>query len=410
MDVLVGENVVCSKFSHQSLTKNEEDEKENKNIEEKEIMIGGGEIISNEDEKENKYIEEKEIMIGGGEIISNEEKNYNNANNENLNNHNLNDIHIFPPNPPVRKSNEEEEEEDKKTPTFTQEELRSNLNPNNNNENEKESEIINTDTRPAEIYKALKEDYIANYGQSVGPTLVEKLTSNNENKSVDNNLPCGFDNETKDFYINLFRKNSDNTHNKNIGDIDLMIEQKENKLNLMSFPKEPLTIRFPYDVNNSTNEIIHLRRYLIVNTQDNNDIRTIIELTTYCSSYSPYSEIINFTKRGTISQVITLYLNKNEIEDDDIKFNWEYFVVDNKQISQQFEKKGIKRSKSDNFKDNNSLNKNTSDMQVGNTYNNDNNLNEGGFEVDCPACGSKNMVSENATEFICKNCKSFLLQ
>ena len=412
MDVLVGENVVCRKFSHQSLTKNEEDEKENKNIEEEEMMIGGGEIISNDDEKENKYIEEKEMMIGGGEIKTKEEKNYNNANNENLNNHNLNDIQILPPNPPVRKSNEEEEEEDKKTPTFTQEELRSNLNPNNNNnnENEKESEIINTDTRPAEIYKALKEDYIANYGQNVGPTLVEKLTSNNENKSVDNNLPCGFDNETKDFYINLFRKNSDNTHNKNIGDIDLMIEQKENKLNLMSFPKEPLTIRFPYDVNNSTNEIIHLRRYLIVNTQDNNDIRTIIELTTYCSSYSPYSEIINFTKRGTISQVITLYLNKNEIEDDDIKFNWEYFVVDNKQISQQFETKGIKRSKSDNFKDNNSLNKNTSDMQVGNIYNNDNNLNEGGFEVDCPACGSKNMVSENATEFICKNCKSFLLQ
>ena len=52
--------------------------------------------------------------------------------------------------------------------------------------------------------------------------------------------------------------------------------------------------------------------------------------------------------------------------------------------------KEIKRSKSDNFKDNNSINKNKSNMQVGNTYNNDNNLNEGGFEVDCPAFWSKN--------------------
>ncbi len=43
-----------------------------------------------------------------------------------------------------------------------------------------------------------------------------------------------------------------------------MIEQKEKKINLMSFPKEPLTLRFPYDINNSTNEIIHLRRCLIV--------------------------------------------------------------------------------------------------------------------------------------------------
>ena len=72
--------------------------------------------------------------------------------------------------------------------------------------------------------------------------------------------------------------------------------------------------------------------------------------------------------------------------------------------------KEIKRSKSDNFKDNNSINKNKSNMQVGNTYNNDNNLNEGGFEVDCPAFWSKNQVNENATEFICKNCKSFLLR
>ena len=74
------------------------------------MMIAVGEIISNDNEKENKHIKEKKMMIGGEEIVFNEEKNYNNDNNENLNNHNLNDIYILPRNPLVRKSNEEEEE------------------------------------------------------------------------------------------------------------------------------------------------------------------------------------------------------------------------------------------------------------------------------------------------------------
>ena len=192
-----------------------------------------------------------------------------------------------------------------------------------------------------------------------------------------------------------------------------MIEQKENQLNVNSFPNEPLIRKFHFEENNINNEIIHLRRYLIINTQENNDIRTVIHLNSKYSSFNPYSDIINFTKKSTMSQVITLYLNKKEIGDDDINFNWENFVIEDKQISEQFEIKGIKRSKSDNFKDEN-LNKNINDIQNGyGYYENDPNYNggnDGGFEIDCPVCGSKNMISENDTEYKCKNCKSNLLQ
>ena len=213
--------------------------------------------------------------------------------------------------------------------------------------------------------------------------------------------------------MHLFKKSSNENINRNIGDIDLMIEQKENQLNLNTFPNEPLIRKFNIDECNLNNEIIHLRRYLIINTQENNDIRTVIQLNSKFSSFNPYSEIINFTKKSTMSQVITLYLNKKEIGDDDINFNWENFVIEDKQISEQFEIKGIKRSKSDNFKDEN-LNKNINDIQNGyGYYENDPNYNggnDGGFEIDCPVCGSKNMISENDTEYKCKNCKSNLLQ
>jgi hypothetical protein len=442
MDVVVGDIIVYKKFSHQVIIKNEDEEK-NKEIEDEKNNANDDNIndIENkfeennlEENKQEKNNLEENNLIENQQEENKQEDNQQEQNNQEDNNQEENHQEenkqeenkqeenkqevikqdsIPPSNPPVRlnklNNNEENDDEERKTPTFIQDELRSNLNPNINQNQEKESEI-NTDSKTTEINKALREDYIATYGQSQGVTLAEKLTSNNENKSVEN-YQTGIDvYDNKNFYVQLFNKRTNENINKNIGDIDLMIEQKENQLNLNTFPNEPLIRQFNIDECNLNNEIIHLRRYLIINTQENNDIRTVIHLNSKYSSFNPYSDIINFTKKSTMSQVITLYLNKNEIGDDDIKFYWENFDIEDKQISEQFEIKGIKRSKSDNFKDNNSLNKNTSDMQVGNTYNNDNNLNEGGFEVDCPACGSKNMVSENATEFICKNCKSFSLQ
>ena len=59
-----------------------------------------------------------------------------------------------------------------------------------------------------------------------------------------------------------------------------------------------------------------------------------------------------------------------------------------------------------NLKEENKINENN------NNYDNDwNNNNEnGGFELECPNCKIKNIVSGNEPEFICKNCNSNLLQ
>ena len=72
----------------------------------------------------------------------------------------------------------------------------------------------------------------------------------------------------------------------------------------------------------------------------------------------------------------------------------EFFIIDEKHISEQFEK------------EENKINENN------NNYDNDwNNNNEnGGFELECPNCKIKNIVSGNEPEFICKNCNSNLLQ
>ena len=476
MDVVVGDIIICRKFSHQVLIKNEdegnnkeiEDEKKNEKYEninnDKENITEENKLEENkqeDNEQEEKKLEENQQVYNQQEENKPEEnkiednqqeenkqeeikqeenkpeeikqeeikqeenkqeeiKQEENKQEENKQEENKQEVikqdSIPPSNPPVRlnklNNNEENDDEERKTPTFIQDELRSNLNPNINQNQEKESEI-NTDSKTTEINKALREDYIATYGQSQGVTLAEKLTSNNENKSVEN-YQTGIDvYDNKNFYVQLFNKRTNENINKNIGDIDLMIEQKENQLNVNSFPNEPLIRKFHFEENNINNEIIHLRRYLIINTQENNDIRTVIQLNSKFSSFNPYSEIINFTKKSTMSQVITLYLNKKEIGDDDINFNWENFVIEDKQISEQFEIKGIKRSKSDNFKDEN-LNKNINDIQNGyGYYENDPNYNggnDGGFEIDCPVCGSKNMISENDTEYKCKNCKSNLLQ
>ena len=99
-----------------------------------------------------------------------------------------------------------------------------------------------------------------------------------------------------------------------------------------------------------------------------------------------------------MSQIINLYLDKIENDnnglEDEIKFNWMNFIIDEKHISEQFEK------------EENKINENN------NNYDNDwNNNNEnGGFELECPNCQIKNIVSGNEPEFICKNCNSNLLQ
>ena len=88
-------------------------------------------------------------------------------------------------------------------------------------------------------------------------------------------------------------------------------------------------------------------------------------------------------------------MDKNEDKniDDDIKFNWQNFIIDEKHISEQFE---IEENKINENNDNNN-------------YDNDwgGNNNEG-FEMECPCCKNKNMISGNETEFICKKCNSNL--
>ena len=155
-----------------------------------------------------------------------------------------------------------------------------------------------------------------------------------------------------------------------------------------------------FDAENISNEIVKIRRYLVINTNPNNDIKTIFQINSKYSSFNPCSEIINFTKSNSMSQIINLYLDKIENDnnennlEDEIKFNWMNFIIDEKHISEQFEK------------EENKINENN------NNYDNDwNNNNEnGGFELECPNCKIKNIVSGNEPEFICKNCNSNLLQ
>ena len=98
-----------------------------------------------------------------------------------------------------------------------------------------------------------------------------------------------------------------------------------------------------------------------------------------------------------MSEIINLYMDKNEDKniDDDIKFNWQNFIIDEKHISEQFE---IEENK---------INENNENNNYDNDWGAPNN-NAEGFEIECPYCKNKNMISGNETDFICKQCNSNL--
>ena len=256
-----------------------------------------------------------------------------------------------------------------------------------NQEDEKDEINTNINQRQGpqnEINNAMREDY---YSQN--------------NNSINNNPVIYNDENGENFYIYLIKKyilnnNSNNNNNYNYynnenNEMNSLNEQNENN----TFPNKPLFRKF-IDKENIKNEIIKIRRYLVINIRGN-DVKTTFKINSNCSSFNPLSEIINFTKSNSMSQIINLYMDKNEDIniDDDIKFNWQNFIIDEKHISEQFE---IEENK---------INENNENNNYDNDWGAPNN-NAEGFEIECPFCKNKNMINGNETEFICKQCKSNL--
>ena len=212
------------------------------------------------------------------------------------------------------------------------------------------------------------------------------------------------------YYYNNLVKEEDPCKNKFEGDIDNMIDRKEEeKKKLENEEGEfPVTRTFVKEEERKEDaEYVYYRRYLIVNNS-NRGRKSTLKIKTSVGGYCPISSLVAATNKNSYVQIFCMYIPKGKddwLKEDEITFETEEFNTDNENnFEQLLEKEKIQKTKTEEEK---FLNKSHEYVEKDFEYASPSEPN--GFEYDCKFCNEKNIIGENDEDFTCKKCGNILL-